>query len=93
MKNKQLLEQFKQFRKWLKENESGNSEENPTNIDYAKEKQAYRNEKYEDGWVNFSVTVPKQAANFLKEQLKSYKKNHPTLWTTDNDKENEKSED
>jgi len=87
MKDKKLLEQFKQFRKWLKENEetpsTTNDGENDDNVDYAAEKQAYRAEKYADDWINFSVTVPQQAANFLKEALKSYKKNHPTLWSSD----------
>jgi hypothetical protein len=48
--------------------------------DYAAEKQKERRGKYREGWINFSVTVPKGCAEFLKDRLESYKRTHPELF-------------
>lgn len=94
MNDKELNELFKQFRQWLiterEEEKSGESAEKQRN--YAAEKQAERQPKYAEGWKNFSVVVPEEAAEYLKKTLEAYKKRLPQLFNIDSDGGNDESE-
>ena len=46
----------------------------------AERKQKEREKKYNQDWYNFSVTVPPEAAEFLKNQLEQFKKDNPSLF-------------
>jgi len=62
---------IKSFRKkyFLKEDEA--------TPDWAALKRAQRREKYDQGWINFSITCPERCAEMLKSAYEQYQKTHP----------------
>ena len=66
------IKKFKKLMKEVGEKQSAPPKEEEK-TDYALEKQAYRQKKYAQDWLNFSVTVPPQCVDFLKSSLERYK--------------------
>ncbi len=71
---KKSIEANKSFRKKYYLNEA--EEEQPSSD--AERKQKERERKYAKDWINFSVTVPPNCAEYLKEILEEYKKKYPS---------------
>ena len=81
------IEQAEQARKtfkrryFLKEGEEAETDPQSPPMDDSERKQAWREKQYESGWINFSVTVPKACAAYLKKQYESYKESNASAFT------------